>query len=155
MNYTENYELPLIEGTDVIDYAPYNESMNKVDTALNDMGDNVEQVNDNMATLTDRFNEQVSEIHTALQQTESDVNAALEQTTEDINASVNSQLATKDKEIEKLKSDKENLIQVNGSLLQQVAMGTEDDLKPNAKQKEEPKIINFNTGFDKAGNFLK
>ena len=71
------------------------------------------------------------------------------------NASVNSQLATKDKEIEKLKSDKENLIQVNGSLLQQVAMGTEDDLKPNAKQKEEPKIINFNTGFDKAGNFLK
>lgn len=71
------------------------------------------------------------------------------------NANVNKALQDKDKEIEKLKLDKENLISVNGSLLQQVAMGTEADLNPEGKKKEEKKIIDFRTGFDAKGNFKK
>ncbi len=71
------------------------------------------------------------------------------------NANVNKALQDKDKEIEKLKLDKENLISVNGSLLQQVAMGTEADLNPEEKKKEEKKIIDFRTGFDAKGNFKK
>lgn len=88
MNYTENYELPLIEGTDVIDYAPYNESMNKVDTALNDMGDDVQEAKDDVAEMGDTLNQKVQEVNEALEQTESDVNEALQQTESNVNTSL-------------------------------------------------------------------
>lgn len=71
------------------------------------------------------------------------------------NATTNKALEDKDKEIAKLKAEKENLISVNGSLLQQVAMGVETDLEPEGKKKEEKKIIDFRLGFDEKGNFKK
>ena len=57
--------------------------------------------------------------------------------------------------IEKLKGEKETLIQANGSLLQQVSMGKEEDINPN-KEKEEPKKpFDFRSAFDEKGNFKK
>lgn len=92
MQYTENYELPLIEGTDVIDYAPYNESMNKVDTALNNMGDNVQEAKDDVAEMGDTLTQKMGEVDQALQDTIDNVNASLEQTTQDLNTEVDSKL---------------------------------------------------------------
>lgn len=93
MNYTENYELPLIEGTDVIDYAPYNESMGKIDEALNTMGDNVQEAVDDVAQMGDTLNQKVQEVNEALEQTESDVNQSLQETTDAINESVDNKLS--------------------------------------------------------------
>lgn len=92
MTYTENYELPLIEGTDVIDYAPYNESMGKIDEALNTMGDNVQEAKDDVAEMGDTLTQKMGEVDQALQDTVDNVNASLEQTTEDLNAEVDSKL---------------------------------------------------------------
>lgn len=69
------------------------------------------------------------------------------------NANVNKELEDKEKMINNLKQDKENLIAVNGNLLQQVAVGKEDDSKKDDEDKK-PKIINFKSGFDKSGNFI-
>ena len=55
------------------------------------------------------------------------------------NKSVNDELSNKDKEIEKYKKTNETLQRVNGNLLQQVAMGSEEDLKPKTKEPEKPK----------------
>lgn len=71
------------------------------------------------------------------------------------NANTNKQLKEKDDLIKNLRQDKENLINVNGSLLQQVAMGTDEDLNPDKPKKEEKKIIDFRAGFDAKGNFKK
>ena len=37
MTHTEKYELPIIEGTDVIDYEPFNEAMLKIEAILEDL----------------------------------------------------------------------------------------------------------------------
>lgn len=71
------------------------------------------------------------------------------------NKSVNEELSNKDKEIEKYKKTNETLQRVNGNLLQQVAMGSEEDLKPKAKEEEKPKEINYRDAFDDKGNFKK
>lgn len=92
MTYTENYELPLIEGTDVIDYAPYNESMGKIDEALNTMGDNVQEAKDDVAEMGDTLTQKMGEVDQALQDTVDNVNASLEQTTQDLNDEVDSKL---------------------------------------------------------------
>ena len=70
------------------------------------------------------------------------------------NSKINTELANKDKEIEKLKQDKENLISVNGNLLQQVAMADEP-VRPQDEEPPKKKDFDFRTAFDTNGNFKK
>lgn len=65
----------------------------------------------------------------------------------------NKDIKSKDDEIEKLKKDKEMLIEANGNLLQKVAAEKEENLAP--KKEEEKKPIDIRTAFDKFGNFIK
>ena len=59
----------------------------------------------------------------------------------------------KDQEIEKLKSDKEMLVNANGNLLQQISMSTEDILEPKEEKKEEIKPFDMRSVFDEKGRF--
>lgn len=68
------------------------------------------------------------------------------------NAAINKELKQKDEMIAKLRQDKENLIQVNGNLLQQVAMG-EEPQKEETKTEETKQPFDFRTAFDEYGNF--
>lgn len=92
MTHTEKYELPLIEGTDVIDYAPFNEGMEKIEDAIEHNETLVQEAVDDVAEMGDTLNEKVEEVNQALEQTEQDVNASLEQTTEDLTNMVNNSL---------------------------------------------------------------
>lgn len=65
----------------------------------------------------------------------------------------NKDIKSKDDEIEKLKKDKEMLIEANGNLLQKVAAEKEENLA--SKKEEEKKPIDIRTAFDKFGNFIK
>lgn len=71
------------------------------------------------------------------------------------NGATNKLLAEKEAEITKLKQDKEMLIQSNGNLLQQVAMGKEETHIEGYKKEEEKKPFNFRLAFDENGNFKK
>ena len=71
------------------------------------------------------------------------------------NASINKLLKDKEAEIQKLKQDKENLIQVNGNLLQQVAMGEEETHIEGYKKEEKKTPFNYRSVFDDKGNFKK
>ena len=65
-----------------------------------------------------------------------------------------SQIEKQQQEIEKLKTDKENLINTNGNLLQQISMGVEET--KNKEEKENtPKKFSFKSCFDEKGNFIK
>lgn len=72
------------------------------------------------------------------------------------NANMNNQISNKDKQIEQLKTDKENLITTNGNLLQQISMSEKDLGFPEDKNKnDEPKEpFSFRKQFDEKGNFL-
>lgn len=67
---------------------------------------------------------------------------------------MNTQISQKDSEIEQLKKDKENLMNVNGNLLQKVTMDFEKPENNSNPNNEAPKIIDINTAFDKKGNFI-
>ena len=54
----------------------------------------------------------------------------------------------RDEEITKLRKDKEMLIEANGNLLQQVAVGKEE---PKTPVDDEPKKFDFKSVFDKNG----
>ena len=54
----------------------------------------------------------------------------------------------RDEEINRLKKDKDMLIEANGNLLQQVAFGKEE---PKASIDDEPKKFDFKSVFDKNG----
>lgn len=71
------------------------------------------------------------------------------------NSSVNKTLKEKDAMIEKLKADKEALIQVNGNLLQQVAMGEEETHVNNPEEKPKREPFSFKSVFDENGNFKR
>lgn len=74
------------------------------------------------------------------------------------NTQVNNELKNKDNEISKLQTDKENLIKVNGNLLQQVTDGKEEDVFNinNEKEKENKKEpFSFKTQFDENGEFIE
>lgn len=63
-------------------------------------------------------------------------------------------ITKRDEQIEKLQKDKENLISVNGNLLQQVSMGKENSQK--TVEEEKPNApFDFRTVFDEKGNFKK
>ena len=71
------------------------------------------------------------------------------------NNNMNAEIERQTQLIEKLKQDKENLINANGNLLQQVAMGVE---KPKQNEKDNtttPKKFSFKSCFDEKGNFIK
>lgn len=73
------------------------------------------------------------------------------------NGTMNTEMKQKDDQITKLKQDKEALITTNGNLLQQVAMGNEDNLinKNETKPEEPPKPFDYRSVFDEKGNFKR
>lgn len=70
------------------------------------------------------------------------------------NTAMNNSIETRDNAIKTLKQDKENLLAVNGNLLQQVAVG-ETNFPNNKREekKEEQKHYSFKNAFDEKGNF--
>lgn len=66
------------------------------------------------------------------------------------NANMNKEITEKDNEIETLKQDKENLINVNGNLLQQVSVRKKD----TKTEEQENKPIENKDIFDENGNFI-
>lgn len=73
------------------------------------------------------------------------------------NGTMNTEMKQKDDQITKLKQDKEALITTNGNLLQQVAMGNEENLinKNETKPEELPKPFDYRSVFDEKGNFKR
>lgn len=69
------------------------------------------------------------------------------------NTNRNKDLESQNHQIEKLKSEKNELIETNGKLFQQVTMAPED--KPNNQKIEEPKKFSFKSVFDEKGNFIE
>lgn len=69
------------------------------------------------------------------------------------NMSMNNALENANQEKEKLKSEKDNLLKVNGNLFQQITLGKEET--PNNEEKKETKPFSFKTIFDEKGNFIK
>lgn len=69
------------------------------------------------------------------------------------NQNMNTALEDKDKEIANLKKRNESLMSVNANLLQQIPMGTEEDLQPENKKEEKKEPFDFRTAFDEYGNF--
>lgn len=70
------------------------------------------------------------------------------------NMAMNTEIEGYKKEIEKLKNDKDMLIQTNGNLLLKVKMGFEEPTKPtqNSQEDNKPKY-NLKDAFDEKGNF--
>ena len=61
----------------------------------------------------------------------------------------------RDNKIEELNLKNENLISANGNLLQQIAVGSEENLfSKKEKQAEKPKEITYKELFDSKGNFI-
>lgn len=72
------------------------------------------------------------------------------------NSQMNSELDNKNNTIEKLKNDKETLIKTNGNLLQQVAMGEQDNnFNMNNKEESKKEPFSFKKQFDKNGEFIE
>jgi len=72
------------------------------------------------------------------------------------NTLMNSEITKRDEKITKLQTDKENLIMTNGNLLQQVAMGKDDDNKiynKNQKEEKEEKPFDYSKIFDENRKF--
>ena len=71
------------------------------------------------------------------------------------NTLMNGEISKRDEKITKLETDKENLIMTNGNLLQQVAMGKEENkFAPQiGKEEDEEKPFNFDDVLDEYGNF--
>ena len=71
------------------------------------------------------------------------------------NSQMNSDLNKKDDTIQKLQNDKETLIKTNGNLLQQVAMGEqENNFNMNNKEDTKKEPFSFKKQFDKNGEFI-
>ena len=73
-----------------------------------------------------------------------------------IKSNYEKELENNKNEIEQMKQDKEVLIQANGNLLQQVAMGVEPKKEEKKEEKKtSAKDFNFSAMFDSKGNFIK
>ena len=68
------------------------------------------------------------------------------------NQNMNTTISDKDKEIERLKKNNEMLQNVNGNLLQQVAMGEDPDVK-NTEEEDKKKVFDIRTAFDEKRKF--
>lgn len=79
------------------------------------------------------------------------------------NLQMNNSLIDKDKKINELSKDKENLMTTNMNLLQQIPMGDDEESFVNPKKKKEETkedlrnvdSFDFNTIFDDDGNFKR
>ena len=69
------------------------------------------------------------------------------------NQNMNKTIDDKDKEIENLKKRNESLMNVNANLLQQIPMGSEEDLEPTKKEETKKEPFDFRSAFDEYGNF--
>lgn len=69
------------------------------------------------------------------------------------NSALNETISNKDKEIEKLNTEKQNLIMANGNLLQQVSFLPKKDDKKDENDKNETEKIKLSELFDEKGNF--
>ena len=69
------------------------------------------------------------------------------------NQSMLNTISDKDKEIERLRKTNETLQNVNGNLLQQVAMAEDPETKQKEKEPEKKTPFDFRTAFDEYGNF--
>ena len=92
MTHTEKYELPIIEGTDVIDYEPFNEAMGKIEGAISDNETLVQEAVDDVAEMGDTLNQKVQEVNQALEETETNVQDSLDETTTNLTNMVNESL---------------------------------------------------------------
>lgn len=64
------------------------------------------------------------------------------------------EIEKRDTKINELTTKNENLISANGNLLQQIAVGTEENLfGKKEKEEEKPKEITYKELFDEKGNF--
>ena len=63
------------------------------------------------------------------------------------------ELKSKTDEIEKLKKDKEMLIEANGNLYLQISQETEDILKPEVKEDAPRERFDIRDAFDEKGRF--
>ena len=70
------------------------------------------------------------------------------------NNDMNSQIANKDKEITKLKTDKENLINTNGNLLQKISMESKVEKRELENEPTNKKQYSLTNAFDENGNFI-
>lgn len=73
------------------------------------------------------------------------------------NMQMNKELTSKDKEIEKLKKEKEDLMTTNMNLLQQIPMGKETE-RPSEKEPENKpsaRAFDFREVLDEYGNFKR
>lgn len=68
------------------------------------------------------------------------------------NVNVNKELKEKESQIEQLKRDKENLLNVNANLFQQVSIGEEEDETKN-KEEQKTKPFDFRSAFDEKRKF--
>lgn len=87
MQNTENYNLPIIEGTDVISMVPHNQSVEIID-------ENMKRIDDGLTVQTERVDGVVETVETTLEQTVENINETLEQTKEEIESEVDSTLAS-------------------------------------------------------------
>lgn len=73
------------------------------------------------------------------------------------NIQMNKTIDDKQKEIEKLKKEKEDLMTTNMNLLQQIPMGKEEDLidKPQINDKPKASTFDYKDVLDEYGNFKK
>lgn len=71
------------------------------------------------------------------------------------NKNMNETIEKKDSEISSLNKRNETLQNVNGNLLQQVAMVKEEDTKQELQKEEKPKEISYKNLFDEYGNFKR
>lgn len=70
------------------------------------------------------------------------------------NKAINDILENKDNEINTLKKEKENLLNVNGNLLQKISIGTNEPFKNNEEKEDKaPKIIDYRQAFDEFRKF--
>lgn len=69
------------------------------------------------------------------------------------NQTMNAELENKDKEIERLKKINETLQNVNGNLLQQVAMGEDIDERKTQEEEKPKPDFDFRTVFDEKRKF--
>lgn len=69
------------------------------------------------------------------------------------NQNMNNVISDKDKEIERLRKTNETLQNVNGNLLQQVAMAEDPIITKQKEQEELKKPFDFRSAFDEYGNF--
>lgn len=98
-------------------------------------------------SLLESINEKLGEENSAL--ISDDLGNLITKNTEVINT-----LSNKEKEIDRLNNLNQKLVSANGSLLQQVSMGTERNIH-NEEEETPKKSFNYRDAFDEKGHFKR